>query len=100
MAVSMLTNSLDWARGGHIPALSSVAESPEYLALQPQSAYRGAAQVVEFDPDAYFSGSGSTLMSRAGQTLQGITSGALTPDEGADDLIGWLDQQLTLGSPV
>ncbi|GEA87243.1 extracellular solute-binding protein [Cellulomonas cellasea] len=100
MAVSMLTNSLDWARGGHIPALSSVAESPEYLALQPQSAYREAAQVVEFDPDAYFSGSGSTLMSRAGQTLQGITSGALTPDEGADDLIGWLDQQLTLGSPV
>ncbi|WP_129339524.1 extracellular solute-binding protein [Cellulomonas endophytica] len=100
MAVSMLKNSLDWARGGHIPALSSVAESPEYLALQPQSNYRGAADVVEFDPSAYFSGSGSTLMSRAGQTLQGITSGALTPDAGADDLIGWLDEQLTLGSPV
>ncbi len=100
MAVSMLANSLDWARGGHIPALSSVANSPEYLALQPQSNYREAAQVVEFDPDAYFSGSGSTLMSRAGQTLQGITSGELTPEEGADDFTGWLDQQLTLGSPV
>ncbi|HEX2299454.1 MAG TPA: hypothetical protein VHH34_13240, partial [Pseudonocardiaceae bacterium] len=101
MAVSMLRNSLDWAvGGGHIPALSAVAESPEYLAQQPISNYREAAQVVEFDPEAYFSGSGSTLMSRAGQSLQGVTSRALTPEQGADDLIGWLNNQLTLGSPL
>ncbi|WP_219419664.1 hypothetical protein [Pseudonocardia nigra] len=56
--------------------------------------------MVEFDPDAYFSGSGSTLMSRGGQSLQGVTSRVLTPEQGADDLIGWLDQQLTLGSPL
>ena len=101
MAVWMLRNSLEWAAGGgHIPALSAVAESPEYLAQQPVSNYRGAAQVVEFDPEAYFSGSGSTLMSRAGQSLQGVTSRALTPEQGADDLIGWLNDQLTLGSPL
>jgi multiple sugar transport system substrate-binding protein len=101
MAVSMLRNSLLWASGGgHIPALSAVRESPEYLAEQPISNYRGAAEVVEFDPEAYFSGSGSTLMSRAGQSLQGVNSGALTPEQGADDLIGWLDNQLTLGSPL
>jgi multiple sugar transport system substrate-binding protein len=101
MAVSMLRNSLDWAAGGgHIPALSAVANSPEYLAEKPVSNYREAAQVVEFDPEAYFSGSGSTLMSRAGQSLQGVTSRALTPEQGADDLIGWLDSQLTLGSPL
>lgn len=101
MAVSMLRNSLSWATGGgHIPALSAVAESPEYVSEQPISNYREAAQVVEFDPEGYFSGSGSTLMSRAGQTLQGVTSRALTPEQGADDLIGWLDQQLTLGSPL
>jgi multiple sugar transport system substrate-binding protein len=48
----------------------------------------------------YFSGSGSTLMARAGQSLQGVTSRALTPEQGADDLIGWLNDQLTLGSPL
>jgi multiple sugar transport system substrate-binding protein len=101
MAVSMLRNSLDWAAGGgHIPALSAVAESPEYHAQQPISNYRGAAEVVEFDPEAYFSGSGSTLMSRAGQSLQSVNSGAFTPAQGADDLIGWLNNQLTLGSPL
>jgi multiple sugar transport system substrate-binding protein len=101
MAVSMLRNSLDWAAGGgHIPALSAVRDSPQYLAEKPISNYREAAQVVEFDPVAYFSGSGSTLMSRAGQSLQGVTSRALTPEQGADDLIGWLDQQLKLGSPL
>jgi multiple sugar transport system substrate-binding protein len=101
MAVSMVRNSLDWAAGGgHIPALSAVRDSPQYLAEKPISNYREAAQVVEFDPVAYFSGSGSTLMSRAGQSLQGVTSRALTPEQGADDLIGWLDQQLTLGSPL
>jgi multiple sugar transport system substrate-binding protein len=101
MAVSMLRNSLDWASGGgHIPALSAVAESPEYLAQQPVSNYREAAQVVEFDPEAYFSGSGSTLMSRAGQSLQGVASRALTPEQGADDLIDWLNDQLALGSPL
>ncbi|GAA5131073.1 extracellular solute-binding protein [Pseudonocardia adelaidensis] len=101
MAVSMLRNSLDWASGGgHIPALSAVAESPEYLAQKPISNYRGAAQVVQYDPEAYFSGSGSTLMSRAGQSIQGVTSRALTPEQGADDLIGWLDSQLKLGSPL
>jgi len=101
MAVSMLRNSLVWATGGgHIPALSAVAASPEYVAEQPISNYREAAQVVEFDPEAYFSGSGSTLMARAGQSLQGVATRALTPEQGADDLIGWLDEQLTFGSPL
>lgn len=100
MAASMLRNSLDWARGGHIPALSDVATSPEYLALVPQSNYRGAADVVEFDPEAYFAGSGSTLMARFGQTLQGVAGGRLTPEQGADDLTAWLDDQLQIGSPL
>ncbi len=100
MAVSLLRNSLSWAEGGHIPALSEVAESPEYLALDPQSNYRGAAQVAAFDPAVYFAGSGSTFMSRAGQSLQGVGTGALTPDQGADDLIAWMDDQLALGSPL
>lgn len=100
MAVSLLRNSLIWAQGGHIPALSAVAESPEYLALEPQSNYRGAADVAAFDPPVYFAGSGSTFMSRAGQSLQGVGTGALTPEQGADDLIAWIDDQLALGSPL
>jgi multiple sugar transport system substrate-binding protein len=100
LAVSMLRHSLDWSKGGHIPALSAVADSPEYLALKPQSNYRGAAELAQFDPDAYFSGSGSALMARAGQTLQGVMSRTLTPEQGTDDLVNWLNTQLTEGSPV
>ena len=98
----MLRNSLVWATGGgHIPALSAVAESPEYRAEQPISNYREAAQVVEFDPEVYFSGSGSDAdVAGRAEPAGGGDSQALTPEQGADDLIGWLDEQLTLGSPL
>jgi len=57
----LLKNSVTWAKGGHIPAYQPVAQSPEYLALQPQSFYRSVAADVELDPPAWFSGSGSVL---------------------------------------
>ena len=47
MAASMLKNSLLWAEGGHVPALSAVAESPEYLALEPQSRRIGQSCVAQ-----------------------------------------------------
>ena len=41
----------------------------------------------------------STLMSRAGQSLRGSSS-ALAPEQGADDLIGWLDERLQPSKPL
>ncbi|GAA1392718.1 extracellular solute-binding protein [Pseudonocardia kongjuensis] len=100
LAVSMLDDSVSWAEGGHVPALAAVAESPEYLAMQPQSRYRDVVDDVEFDPVAYYSGSGSTMMNRAAQTLQAVAGGGLAPERGADDLTAWLDEQLRLESPL
>ncbi|NAZ86636.1 extracellular solute-binding protein [Kineococcus indalonis] len=100
MAASMLRNSLSWAGGGHIPALSAVSDSPEFLALQPQANYAGAADVVEYDPDAYFSGSGSQLMSFGGQQILSVSTRAQTPEQATDTFLTWVDQQLAIPSPV
>src|SRR5699024_5140349 len=40
---TMLEQSLIWAEGGHVPAYLPTAESEEYLALEPQRYYSGAA---------------------------------------------------------
>ncbi|WP_432547688.1 extracellular solute-binding protein [Kineococcus sp. SYSU DK004] len=100
MAASMLRNSDTWAQGGHIPALQDVVQSAEYQELQPQANYAGAAEVVEFDPVAYFSGSGSQLMSYGGQLVLGVCTRAQTPEQATDALVTWLDQQLAIPSPV
>ncbi|MCI3922043.1 extracellular solute-binding protein [Paenibacillus sp. TRM 82003] len=100
MAASMLRNSLSWAGGGHIPALSAVSESPEFLTLEPQSNYAEAAEFVEYDPAAYFSGSGSQLMSYGGQQILGVSTRAQTPEQATENLVTWLDQQLAIPSPV
>ncbi|WP_432534164.1 extracellular solute-binding protein [Kineococcus arenarius] len=97
---SALKNSLSWGEGGHIPAYGPVSESQEYLALTPQSNYRGAAEKIAFDPDAYFSGSGSSLMGQAGQILAALHLQSITPDEAVDQLEAWLNKQLATPSPV
>ncbi len=100
LAASMLDNSLSWAGGGHVPALSAVVESKAYQELQPQSNYQAAAELAAFDPRAYFAGSGSNMMSRAFQDLGAVCSHAMTPEDAADNLIGWLNEQLQLPPPV
>ncbi|GAB7193622.1 extracellular solute-binding protein [Kineococcus sp. NUM-3379] len=97
---SVLRNSLGWAEGGHIPAYGPVADSPEYLALKPQSNIKDVADTVEFDPLAYFSGSGSNLMTQAGQILFSVHSGTATPEQAADQLVAWMQKQLDTPSPV
>jgi multiple sugar transport system substrate-binding protein len=70
---AMLDNSLVWAKGGHIPAWLPVQKSSEFQAMSPQSNYIQAAYSARYDPDAWYSGSGSdfeTLMGSAVATVQ------------------------------
>lgn len=70
---SMLDHSLVWAKGGHIPAWLPVQRSSEFQAMSPQSNYIKAAYSARYDPDAWYSGSGSdfeTLMGSAIATVQ------------------------------
>lgn len=78
----MLQNSLTWARGGHIPAYQPVVTSGEYEQLEPQSHYRDAAESVQFDPAAWFSGSASELENQAGAAFSAVHTGALSPEAG------------------
>ncbi|WP_017625153.1 extracellular solute-binding protein [Nocardiopsis chromatogenes] len=80
-AAWMLKNSIVWAGGGHTPAYLPVAESEDYTALEPQAEYRAAADDVQLDPDAWFSGSAAALMAEANSVMAGVHNGSSTPEE-------------------
>jgi multiple sugar transport system substrate-binding protein len=97
---SMLKNSMIWAEGGHIPAYLPVAESEEYRKLSPQSNYVGVADNVVLDPEAWFSGSGSTMEQRASATFQTAMAGALTPKQAFAELRAMFQEFVNTPKPV
>ncbi|KOX18090.1 extracellular solute-binding protein [Nocardiopsis sp. NRRL B-16309] len=99
-AAWMLHNSLTWAGGGHIPAYQPVVESAEYDALHPQSEYREAAENVQFEPEAWFSGSAGRLQEEAAGALTTLHQGTQTPEESLDQLKGTIRGLLSVPSPV
>ncbi|WP_150241997.1 extracellular solute-binding protein [Nocardiopsis quinghaiensis] len=99
-AAWMLRNSLTWARGGHIPAYQPVVESPEYDELHPQAEYREAAENVQFEPQAWFSGSAGRLQEEATGALTTLHQGTQTPEQALAQLKGTIRDLLTVPSPV
>ncbi|RNL86119.1 ABC transporter substrate-binding protein [Halostreptopolyspora alba] len=83
-AAWMLRNSLTWAGGGHTPAYLPVTGSEDYQELEPQAGYREAAENVQFDPQAWFSGSAAQLQSDANSVFQAVHTGATTPEVALD----------------
>lgn len=77
----MLEQSLIWAEGGHIPAYLPTAESEEYLALEPQRFYAGAADYAVYDDPAWYGGSGSTFEDTVGAQLGLVQQGAITGEQ-------------------
>lgn len=99
-AAWMLRHSLTWAGGGHIPAYRPVVESAEYEALHPQSEYREAAENVQFEPEAWFSGSAGRLQEEANGPLTTLHQGTQTPEQALEQLKGAIRDLLTVPSPV
>jgi multiple sugar transport system substrate-binding protein len=97
---AMLEDSLEWAKGGHVPAYQPVARSAEYAALRPQSEYAASAGAVAFDPPGWFSGSGSTLETVANDALGSVLTGALQPQAAAAQLNTALKRLVSIPSPV
>ncbi|GGL08944.1 extracellular solute-binding protein [Mangrovihabitans endophyticus] len=58
---SLLDQSKTWAQGGHIPAWLPFRNSAAYRAMTPNSAYAAAAQGAVYDPQGWYSGSGSNF---------------------------------------
>ncbi|NYI95389.1 multiple sugar transport system substrate-binding protein [Streptomonospora nanhaiensis] len=79
-AAWMLKHSITWAGGGHTPAYLPVTRGDDYAALEPQSEYRHAAADVQFDPEAWFSGSAAPLQNEASAVLSGVHNGSVTPE--------------------
>ncbi|WP_232664962.1 extracellular solute-binding protein [Pseudonocardia sp. TRM90224] len=74
-AAALLKESLAWARAGHIPAYQPVTKSAGYADLMPQSHYTAAQDAVALDPQAWFTGAGSTFQTRMSQALSAAWSG-------------------------
>lgn len=96
----MLRHSLDWAKGGHIPAYRPVAESARYQSLEPQSDYSGVAEDVQLDPAAWFSGSASNLETEAGAAFSAVLVGQLSPEEGLEQFLTAVQRFLDIPAPV
>jgi multiple sugar transport system substrate-binding protein len=83
---SLLDQSATWAAGGHVPAWLPYRNSPEYAKLTPQSNYASAADAAVYDPDAWYSGSGSDFEIITGGTIGAVMAGLSSPSAGLSQM--------------
>lgn len=76
---SLLDQSDVWAAGGHVPAWLPYRNSPAYAQLSPQSNYAAAADAAVYDPEAWYSGSGSNFEIVVGDSVGAVMAGLLSP---------------------
>ncbi|WP_426302919.1 extracellular solute-binding protein [Arthrobacter sp. R-11] len=96
----MLKGSLRWAEAGHIPAYQPVVRSAEYQALKPQAHYAGAADIINYDPRAWFTGSGSDFQAYFAENVQNVFLGRIKAKDGWDAFVKRLDTLLSKPQPV
>lgn len=96
----LLKGSFDWAGAGHIPAYLPITEAPEYADLLPQAHYAQAAELVRYDPPAWFTGSGSRFQADFGAAVQGVLLSGDDPATAIDRFRSRLDAQLQTPNPA
>lgn len=96
----MLQGSYSWAEAGHIPAFNPVVESAEYAKLLPQAHYANAAEIINYDPVAWYTGSGSNFQSYFAEAIQGVLMGRTPPAAGLQGFIDRLDTLQKQPNPV
>jgi multiple sugar transport system substrate-binding protein len=79
---SLLDQSDVWAAGGHVPAWLPYRNSPAYAQLTPQSNYAAAADVAVYDPEGWYSGSGSNFEIVVGGSVGAVMAGLVSPAAG------------------
>lgn len=97
---AILKDSVDWAEAGHIPAYQPVVQSSEYQALEPQKNYASAAEIVNYDPPAWFTGSGSDFQNYFRDAVQGVLLSGDDAAAGFDAFIKRLNQLMAKPNPV
>jgi multiple sugar transport system substrate-binding protein len=97
---SMLDQSNTWAEGGHVPAWLPYRDSDEYKKLTPQSAYAAAADAAAYDPEGWYSGSGSNLEIITGSSIGAVVAGQLSPQAALDQMHSKLGVLADTKSPI
>ena len=97
---SLLDQSNTWALGGHVPAYLPYRNSQEYKDLEPQADYAAAATRAVYDPDAWYSGSGSTFETIVGSQFGLVQQGSLSPDGALKAVSDQLQTYLRTPSPL
>ena len=96
----LLGESIAWAQAGHVPAFQPVVDSAEYGELIPQAHYARAAEILNYDPEAWFTGSGSDFQSYFLETVQNVFLQGADPAAGFDAFVRRIDVQLAKPNPV
>ncbi|MFV0251759.1 MAG: extracellular solute-binding protein [Beutenbergiaceae bacterium] len=99
-ASDLLKSSLSWAEAGHIPSYLPVTESSEYRDLMPQAHYANAADILNYDPPAWFTGSGSNFHGYFAEYVQGVLLDKSDAADGFDGFIGRVNGLLDMPNPV
>jgi multiple sugar transport system substrate-binding protein len=81
-----------WATAGHIPALKSVTDSPEYQAMQPNATYAVLTANMVYDPKSTFAGVASPMFDAAGNAFTAAVNGEAEPAEAVAEMKEILDQ--------
>ncbi|WP_426005873.1 extracellular solute-binding protein [Paenarthrobacter sp. NyZ202] len=96
----ILKGSLSWAEAGHIPAYQPVVQSQAYKELTPQVHYANAADIISYDPEAGFSGSGSDWQNYFAEFIQNVLLGRSKAQDGWDGFVDRTNDLLFRPNPV
>lgn len=96
----LLKHSLPWAQAGHIPAFLPMVQSPEYDDLIPQAHYADAAELVQYDPPAWFTGSGSNFQDMFLDEIQGVLLGRISAEAGFEAFMDRVNKLLEKPNPL
>jgi multiple sugar transport system substrate-binding protein len=97
---SMLDQSDTWAAGGHVPAWLPYADSTAFKKLTPQSEYAAAANGAVYDPDGWYSGSGSDFEIIIGSSIGSVQSGQQSPKAALAQIHSKLSTLSGTASPI
>ncbi|MFG1609098.1 extracellular solute-binding protein [Actinoplanes sp. NPDC049265] len=97
---SFLDQSKTWAEGGHVPAWLPFRDSAEFKALQPQANYAAAAEGASYDPDGWYSGSGSNFEIVTGSNIATVLNGQQKPAAALAQMRSALTNLANTASPI
>ena len=77
-----------------------MVKSREYAALDPQADYANAADIINYDPEAWFTGSGSDFQSYFAENVQNVFLGRDKATDGWDAFMKRINSVLAMPNPV